>query len=330
MKLLDTFSKVATRSIFLIAIMFFLAPSNSSRVWVRNKKELSELKKAGGLSIKELTLHELNVGRARVVKSIVEIAQKKDTIIIAQSQPKKSFMWMAREIDFVTKPYSIKPKSAPDTSPLGGLIPVNQKYSKLKGKITKIKHYQKIVNNLLKNNEARKTFVRMNGKIIVVNQRNDIVWLNEKDLNQNYVPVEVLTDVEGRIYVSDVDMVLVASKINTKKDYDQSATSPIYGVHSPAHIKIAKKVNKIFGQGLINHSACHSWEEEGSYCGLSYPLLAYDKDGVTVIKKGPEGDKNRYLWQYLLKKDQEGYAIRPHPSWQKPADKESVRRLFAN
>ena len=272
---------------------------------------------------------ELSLGQALVDRSIYKAA-KKDMLFIAMSQPAESFRWVARGINFVTKPHTIKPKSAPDGCIIGGLIPVEQKYSKIGDNPELLNRYQTIMDELLKNQQAKAVPVVFQNKTAVArkkaNNQEELLWVPSNKIQANDKILRVLADHSNNIYVSDVDGLLLASKKGSKSQWDQNTVNDAYGLHAEAHMRFAEEANTYFGKGLINHSSCHSWDK--GVCEPSYPLTAYSPDGIHIIEKGPSGDGNRHLWAYLNEADKKGYIIRPNCQWELPSNPQTVCHLF--
>lgn len=271
---------------------------------------------------------ELALGQGRVDKSIYKAVKRNNMVFIAMSQPKESFRWIGRDVNFVTKPYAIKSKSAPDGSIIGGLVPADQRFSKI-AKSKLLNKYQDITDELIKSNQVRTVPVIHNGKIAVARSGFvgvDIIWVDENSVKGSDTIVKVLANEDGEIYVSDVDGLLLASKVGAKSQWDQNVEDDFYGLHAEGHIKFAKEANTLFGQKIINHSFCHSWDLGD--CKPSYPLIAYSPSGIHLIERGPKHDRNKNLWSYLIELDKKGYKIRPSCTWQLPAQPETVSHLF--
>ena len=270
---------------------------------------------------------ELIFGRGLIEKAIRKVAKKNDMVFIAMSQPDESFRWLARDIATVTKPYSVKPKSAQNI--IGGLIPADQKYSKIGADIKLLKHYQAITDSLIQDKKVKAVPVVFKNKIAVARrtfQGEELLWVPLDKMQARDTPIKVLANEHDEKYVSDVDGLLLASKTGPKSQWDQIINHDEYGLHAAGHISFANDVNNRLGKSVINHSFCHSWE--GGDCEPSFPLTAYSPQGISIIERGPSHDPNRNLWAYLIEIDKKGYKIRPNCQWQLPAISKAVCHLF--
>ena len=143
--------------------------------------------------------------------------------------------------------------------------------------------------------------------------------------------IMVVASLDGKYVVSDVDGLLLASRDNTDKSiYDQTIEHDSWGMHSDAHMKFSQEVNGRFSDKrrasssiksderseIFQHSFTHSYQDSSIQPGAN--LRAYAADGSIEVIEGHE--QNVHLFDYLLKKQNEGYQdIVPNCKWRIPS-----------
>jgi hypothetical protein len=124
--------------------------------------------------------------------------------------------------------------------------------------------------------------------------------------------------------VSDVDIFGVARKrrsIEQRSPREKLVPDPIKkeldildkGELTPADLRFLRELNQEWRATLSKHG--FEIHYSGSR-GPDYPLWAWQPDGQVIrIDKGPPGDPDRYLKDYLHRIRKEGYVMEPNPNW---------------
>ncbi len=276
-------------------------------------------------------------------KKFKEIATKKDRVII--TRPVNQSMFKRLEEGAYTKGMNVKGKSA-DSGIANGLIPRNQKFSKLKDP-NKIKEFQKKVDKSLEvdvvngvefrpgmvkskqlivkkdginyygveivkkdGKSSLALFVTDSGKIVDENfHKVKKELLKEYDL-KNLKPFEVLTDLKDNYLTADIDLLAIGTKNKNSVAQEDVLMGYITSGEEETIIELnrAMKTDAYKDRLLIHHGAENNFMNKNSK--PDFPLTAYSPDGKTAVLKN-EKELKEYFHMQKLK----GYDLQPNPFW---------------
>jgi hypothetical protein len=123
--------------------------------------------------------------------------------------------------------------------------------------------------------------------------------------------------------VTDVDLLALGIKLDKPIRCDHDDSSPVredgMGRATEPERRLLSLLNALFGATLVQHGPANrgaAWDENAAE--IKYPIYMFDPDGQgqnRSIEKGPEGDEDKFLKQFVNELADRGYWIAVHPLW---------------
>jgi hypothetical protein len=272
--------------------------------------------------ITELEREIARVGKARIDAAAALAAREQDVVVITYPQEPKAYLQLGKSWESnLPKPMAVKAKTA-DSGLARGFVPADQALSKAVREPGGVEKYNSIVKEILEEQHAIAVPLMKHGRTAVIREGRELwVW---RALPTDKV-IKVLADLEGRYFVSDLDVVAVGSKkiAPVIKFIHRISIEQSFGAIREEDLVNMKKINAKFhrldGYNSENHPQVRNIIQHGSgnlyfhgpkLNSWNFPMTAYLPDGR--IEEIAEEQQLKNLFQQYKEL---GYGLIPNPAW---------------